>query len=730
MPRLVASLFIKIASDIRHTYNVTMSMCQVYNEHVDDMLNHTHQNLKLYNDGSNTWHVQGLTWHACNSPDSLLKALDRGRRHLVYAETQMNKASSRSHCIIRLRVTTRTRMRDKTMDEPQDSNLNSEDDPEVTQDVSGGLTSPSDTIKVQQTSAILTVVDLAGSERIKRTKAEGLRLQEATNINKSMLTLGNVVHALAKKDSHVPFRDSSLTKLLEGSIGGNCRTSMLVCVNPHISCWGESIGALEFATRAMRIESRPLVNMEEVTLTRAQLLAELETSFRDEVISQSTDQILDLESRLKYTKQLLESEKTESQGRLDRMEAAEMAAKQSNSEAERLRFRIRQLSSQLEETTEELNTAKEELDRVLAEAEELQQQQNLLVNSLEEEKMLHAQTKLQLSSQREALSASAATFGDQAQRYATSHHRAGRAEVALLMCGLAPGRLIEATQKCSELETSKARAEEHCKALCQQLEMTQDDLQTSSNERSSLLGVKAELQEEKTAAQDMVKTLEEKLKASEKTQFDNEVEYEESRLKLIHIVKQLMDEQNELESEVRESAETATEELNSTRTLVSGLQEQAREAKSKDAIIHDLLEQLVAMRTEKSHLQRAHKEEGTNGKSYRRLVRMDAQGTLQWATVGEFKHKVHMAKQVSSTAATSKDLAKEDKCYLAEGGLVVRMVCKERDVSLKMTSRDEAKAWHSAVTLNQWEERVGSASATGVNGMDGVQGTTTGAEPS
>ena len=101
------------------------------------MLNQSQQNLKLYNDGSE-WNVHGLTWSACNSPDSLLKGLESGRKHLVFAETQMNKASSRSHCVIRLKITKRPRYRDGESNLNRSGSGSAFDDEEVTQEVPEG----------------------------------------------------------------------------------------------------------------------------------------------------------------------------------------------------------------------------------------------------------------------------------------------------------------------------------------------------------------------------------------------------------------------------------------------------------------------------------------------------------------------------------------------------------------------------------------------------------------
>jgi len=105
--------------------------------------------------------------------------------------------------------------------------------------------------------------DLAGSERLKKTHAEGERLSEAQHINSSLLELGNVIQALAEgKKTHVPFRNSTLTRLLQESLGGNCKTSLVVCVSPTMGDVSETKSALFFGSRAMKITNTAYVNVE------------------------------------------------------------------------------------------------------------------------------------------------------------------------------------------------------------------------------------------------------------------------------------------------------------------------------------------------------------------------------------------------------------------------------------------------------------------------------------
>merc|ERR1719195_2249330 len=137
----------------------------------------------------------------------------------------MNRASSRSHAVFQLQVTRHSLKPNGTT-----------------------------------TRARLCVVDLAGSERVKKSGVKGKHFKEAMAINRSLLALGNVVNALAAKKSHVPFRNSKLTRVLDGSIGGNCRTALLVCVSPDATQMLETVGSLEFAARAMCVEVDPKNN--------------------------------------------------------------------------------------------------------------------------------------------------------------------------------------------------------------------------------------------------------------------------------------------------------------------------------------------------------------------------------------------------------------------------------------------------------------------------------------
>lgn len=122
--------------------------------------------------------------------------------------------------------------------------------------------SPNQGNKKQVKVGKLNLVDLAGSERVMVTGATGKRLEESKSINKSLSTLGNVITALTapKGRSHIPYRDSKLTRILEDSLGGNCKTTMMAMISPSNDAFSESLSTLKFATRAKKIKNKARIN--------------------------------------------------------------------------------------------------------------------------------------------------------------------------------------------------------------------------------------------------------------------------------------------------------------------------------------------------------------------------------------------------------------------------------------------------------------------------------------
>ncbi|KAK2079949.1 hypothetical protein QBZ16_002344 [Prototheca wickerhamii] len=219
------------ASSSATEYDVSISFVEIYNEEVTDLLSPSSGPLAVRDGGPGGGvFVQDLSWHAVRSAADALELARRGSENRRIAATQMNERSSRSHSVFTCRVTAAER--------------------------AGG-------VAVTRASK-LHLIDLAGSERVARSGAEGQQLAEARSINRSLTVLGRVVSALADRarrpGTHVPYRDSRLTFLLQDSLGGNSRTAVVACVTPAVDSAAETLGTLLFASGVKRIRNRAVVN--------------------------------------------------------------------------------------------------------------------------------------------------------------------------------------------------------------------------------------------------------------------------------------------------------------------------------------------------------------------------------------------------------------------------------------------------------------------------------------
>lgn len=279
VPRLAVDCFARAASDSFHAYEVSCAMAQIYNEQVDDLVA-KRAGLKVVpaSDGSG-YDVEGLLWTPCRSAEDVLECFKRGRSRLVYAETHMNKQSSRSHCVFQMKI--------DRIERPVDviSSSGSVVRDDECAEVHGDDGDDGRRVAVEMRSGLLTIVDLAGSERQKKTQSIGARFKEATNINTSLLALGNVVSALAAGHRYIPYRDSTLTKILESSLNGKSRTTLLVCVSAEAQHANESANSLDFATRAMRIETSPEVRSSLVDMDPRRLTQQLRGQANDEALT-------------------------------------------------------------------------------------------------------------------------------------------------------------------------------------------------------------------------------------------------------------------------------------------------------------------------------------------------------------------------------------------------------------------------------------------------------------
>ncbi|KAG1664917.1 Kinesin heavy chain [Nymphon striatum] len=184
-------------------------------------------NLAVHEDKNRVPFVKGATERFVSSPEEVMDAIEEGKANRHIAVTNMNEHSSRSHSVFLINVKQENLENDKKL------------------------------------SGKLYLVDLAGSEKVSKTGAEGMVLDEAKNINKSLSALGNVIAALADgTKTHVPYRDSKLTRILQESLGGNSRTTIIICGSPASFNEGETKSTLEFGKRAKTIKNVVIVNEE------------------------------------------------------------------------------------------------------------------------------------------------------------------------------------------------------------------------------------------------------------------------------------------------------------------------------------------------------------------------------------------------------------------------------------------------------------------------------------
>uniref|UniRef100_A0A4W3I5G2 Kinesin-like protein n=1 Tax=Callorhinchus milii TaxID=7868 RepID=A0A4W3I5G2_CALMI len=227
IPRIAQDIFNYIYSmDENLEFHIKVSYFEIYLDKIRDLLDVSKTNLSVHEDKNRVPYVKGCTERFVCSPDEVMDTIDEGKSNRHVAVTNMNEHSSRSHSIFLINV------------------------------------KQENTATEQKLSGKLYLVDLAGSEKVSKTGAEGSVLDEAKNINKSLSALGNVISSLAESSNYVPYRDSKMTRILQDSLGGNCRTTIVICCSPSSYNESESKSTLMFGQRAKTIKNTVTVNVE------------------------------------------------------------------------------------------------------------------------------------------------------------------------------------------------------------------------------------------------------------------------------------------------------------------------------------------------------------------------------------------------------------------------------------------------------------------------------------
>lgn len=228
IPRIVEQIFTSILSSPANIeYTVRVSYMEIYMERIRDLLAPQNDNLPIHEEKNRGVYVKGLLEIYVSSVQEVYEVMRRGGNARAVAATNMNQESSRSHSIFVVTITQKN--------------------------VETGSAK----------SGQLFLVDLAGSEKVGKTGASGQTLEEAKKINKSLSALGMVINSLTDgKSSHIPYRDSKLTRILQESLGGNSRTTLIINCSPSSYNDAETLSTLRFGMRAKSIKNKAKVNAE------------------------------------------------------------------------------------------------------------------------------------------------------------------------------------------------------------------------------------------------------------------------------------------------------------------------------------------------------------------------------------------------------------------------------------------------------------------------------------
>ncbi|XP_064779403.1 kinesin heavy chain-like isoform X2 [Oncorhynchus masou masou] len=354
IPRIAEDIFNHIfGMDENLEFHIKVSYFEVYMDKIRDLLDVTKTNLAVHEDKNKIPYVKGCTERFVSSPDEVMDVIDEGKNNRHVAVTNMNEHSSRSHSIFLINI--------------------KQEHVETEQKLCGKL----------------YLVDLAGSEKVSKTGAAGAVLDEAKNINKSLSALGNVISALAEgTKTHVPYRDSKMTRILQDSLGGNCRTTMFICCSPSSFNDAETKSTLMFGQRAKTIRNTASVNLE---LTADQWKRKYEKEKEKNKTMKETVQRLEAElNRWRNGENVPETERTTADVvRLESVEerspvmildndTSSIVVRISEEERQKYEEEIRKLYKQLDDKDDEINLQCQLVEKL---KEQMLDQDELLASS-------------------------------------------------------------------------------------------------------------------------------------------------------------------------------------------------------------------------------------------------------------------------------------------------------------------------------------------------------------
>ena len=362
-------------------YSVEIGMLEIYNDECYDLLGASgaslaekkreaqkaggKASLEIRRNKEGRIEVPNLTKEKVNNIEDVFDLLAKGNKNRAVASTSLNQTSSRSHMVLWVDVTSGF--------EGQDGN-----------------------------KGTLFLVDLAGSERVKKSEVEGDHMKEAGHINKSLAALGNVMEALDRKASHIPYRDNKLTYLLQDSLGGNSRTMMIVAVTPVDAAYDESVHALQFATRVRRIN----IGAAQRNVTSKNL---------EETVKALTDEMKTLTKQKAKTESQLNNLKKDNNRIQDKLSSLNSARKAQASDSKTLDV-LRKNNNEMakrwekekkarEEVADELESSRKEMKKLQKSVTTLTRQHESLQQKFEDKERALEKKTAELRTAKEAASA-------------------------------------------------------------------------------------------------------------------------------------------------------------------------------------------------------------------------------------------------------------------------------------------------------------------------------------
>ncbi|XP_052202442.1 kinesin-like protein KIN-14R isoform X2 [Diospyros lotus] len=332
--RTLEQLF-KLAEERKETftYKLSVSVLEIYNEQIRDLLSTspTMKKLEIRQASEGFHRVPGIVEAKVRNIKEVWDVFQAGKNARAVGSNNVNEHSSRSHCVVCVTVGA--------------NNL----------------------INGEYIQSKLWLVDLAGSERLAKTEAQGDRLKEAQNINRSLSALGDVISALASKSHHIPYRNSKLTHLLQDSLGGDSKTLMLVQISPSEQDFGETVSSLNFASRVRGVElgpARKQIDMGEIQKMKLLLdKAKQESRSKDEVLRKLQEDFHNVEDKFKDKDQIcrsqqqnlkeLESQLESKTGLCKQMEKQLLQLSQGVQEKEDILWNLQQMVNELEDKLRE-----------------------------------------------------------------------------------------------------------------------------------------------------------------------------------------------------------------------------------------------------------------------------------------------------------------------------------------------------------------------------------------